>query len=83
MASGLAGKTFAIAGGSKGIGRELVEQLAAEGAKVHVYARTCEVSINSPDVDFQACDFADPNVRGSGIARPSGWRGFIAPGQSI
>ncbi len=40
MDLGLTGKRFAVTGGTRGIGRAVVEGLIAEGAKVAFCART-------------------------------------------
>ena len=40
MNDSLKNKTYLIAGGSKGIGLALTQQLATAGATVHVYSRS-------------------------------------------
>ena len=53
----LAGKNYAIAGGSSGIGLALVEQLENLGAHVYVYSRAADQLLVSPQILHTACDF--------------------------
>lgn len=48
--------SYAIFGGSKGIGRQMVEQLAAQGHHVFVYSRTEPVGINYLNVTWHHWD---------------------------
>lgn len=53
--------TFVIAGGSKGIGLELVNQLAPQAERVDVWSRSNLESWGTERVKHSVCDFADPN----------------------
>lgn len=52
--------TFVIAGGSKGIGLELVGQLEPHAERIEVWSRTSESLPVSPRVTHSSCDFSDP-----------------------
>lgn len=53
--------TFVIAGGSKGIGLELVNQLAPQAEQIEVWSRSRGELPASDRVRHSICDFADPN----------------------
>jgi NAD(P)-dependent dehydrogenase (short-subunit alcohol dehydrogenase family) len=58
---------FVIAGGSKGIGLELVRRLASDGGTVHVYSRTTG-DLNSEDQAMHhACDFGKDQLDSSAL----------------
>lgn len=48
--------SYAIIGGSRGIGRQMVEQLAAQGHQVLVYSRTAPVGTNHGNVEWHEWD---------------------------
>lgn len=50
-------KTYLIAGGSKGIGLALTNQLLAAGANVHVYSRTMGELTQAERLVHHCCDF--------------------------
>ena len=54
----LKNKTYVIAGGSKGIGLELTQQLLNSGATVHVYSRTAGELVEAENLIHHVCDFA-------------------------
>ena len=54
----LENKTYLIAGGSKGIGLALSQQLLAAGANVHVFSRTAPALPQNDRLVHQVCDFA-------------------------
>ena len=55
------GKTIAVVGGSSGIGHALVQRITSEGAEVHHYSRTREVSQMPAGVRHHPFDaVADP-----------------------
>lgn len=51
-----------IAGGSKGIGLELVKLLEPKAERIDVWSRTSEHLPVSSRIEHSVCDFADPNV---------------------
>ena len=62
MSDSLKDKTYVIAGGSKGIGRVLTQQLLEAGAHVHVFSRTIGELTESDrlthcSIDFSSDDF--------------------------
>ncbi len=62
MAYSLLNKTYAIAGGSKGIGLSLTKQLLADGAVVHVYARTAGDLPKHDDLFYHEADFLSDDL---------------------
>ena len=50
-------KTYVIAGGSKGIGLELTQQLLNSGATVHVFSRTPGELVAADNLFHHICDF--------------------------
>ena len=58
MSDSLKNKTYVIAGGSKGIGFELTQQLLGAGATVHVYSRTTGELSTTENLVHHVCDFA-------------------------
>ncbi len=52
--------TFVIAGGSKGIGLELVNQLASDAERVEVWSRSRGELVEHERIRHSVCDFADP-----------------------
>ena len=54
----LENKTYLIAGGSKGIGLALSQQLLAAGANVHVFSRTAPALPQNDRLVHQVCNFA-------------------------
>lgn len=73
MDFGIKGKTALICGASKGIGRAIAEELASEGVKLFLCARSPEVLKETADgiskqcidaeVHFQSCDLSSPQAR--------------------
>lgn len=59
MDLGLAGKRFLVTGGTRGIGRAIVEGLLAEGAAVAYCARTVDESLEVPSALGTAVDVGD------------------------
>jgi len=59
MENSLQEKVFVIAGGSKGIGLELVRRLSEAGGTVHVYSRTVGDLTADDQAIHHACDFGD------------------------
>jgi NAD(P)-dependent dehydrogenase (short-subunit alcohol dehydrogenase family) len=59
MDLGLAGKRFLVTGGTRGIGRAIVEGLLAEGASVAYCARTVDESVQVPSALGTAVDVGD------------------------
>ena len=57
MNDSLKNKTYVIAGGSKGIGLELTQQLLSSGATVHVYSRTPGELVANDNLFHHVCDF--------------------------
>jgi len=55
----MTGEAFVVAGGSRGIGLEIVRRLAAEGARVDVWSRGPDELVPGGAVRHCACDFAD------------------------
>jgi len=53
--------TFVVAGGTKGIGLELVQQLAGQADRVDVWSRSPGDLVSNDRVRHSVCDFADPN----------------------
>ena len=58
MNDSLKNKTYLIAGGSKGIGLALTQQLATAGATVHVYSRSIGDLSVTDNVTHHVCDFS-------------------------
>ena len=58
MSDSLKNKTYIIAGGSKGIGLALTQQLANSGATVHVYSRSIGDLGVIDNITHHACDFS-------------------------
>lgn len=58
MNDSLENKTYLIAGGSKGIGLALTQQLLASGANVHVFSRTRGDLPESDRLTHSVCDFS-------------------------
>ena len=58
MNDSLKNKTYVIAGGSKGIGLELTQQLLNSGATVHVYSRTAGELATADNLTHHVCDFS-------------------------
>ena len=58
MNDSLKNKTYVIAGGSKGIGLELTQQLLNSGATVHVFSRTPGELVEAENLIYHVCDFA-------------------------
>ena len=58
MIDSLKNKTYVIAGGSKGIGFALTQQLLDSGASVHVYSRTLGNLGTHDNLTHLACDFS-------------------------
>ena len=58
MIDSLKNKTYVIAGGSKGIGFALTQQLLDSGASVHVYSRTLGNLGTHDNLTHHACDFS-------------------------
>ena len=52
--------TYVIAGGSRGIGLDLVRRLAPEAGRVVVWSRAADDLVPGGVVEHAACDFADP-----------------------
>lgn len=52
--------TYLVAGGSRGIGRELVGMLAQPGRRVEVWSRTADGLEPTGTVRHTACDLTDP-----------------------
>ena len=52
--------TYVIAGGSHGIGLELVRMLAPTAARIDVWSRTAGELENAAGIRHLPCDFADP-----------------------
>jgi NAD(P)-dependent dehydrogenase (short-subunit alcohol dehydrogenase family) len=59
MENSFLGKNFVVAGGSKGIGLELVRQLVSAGGRVHVYSRTTGELTPNNQIVHHACNFLD------------------------
>ena len=53
--------TYLVAGGSKGIGLELVKQLALQAEQVEVWSRSAGDLPSSDRVRHSVCDFANPD----------------------
>ncbi len=53
---------FVIAGGSKGIGQELVRLLNSSADRIDVYSRSSEDPEQSDTVHYHTCDFTDEAV---------------------
>ena len=72
---GLSGKVVLVTGGSRGIGRAIVEQLAAEGAEVTFFYRAqhdaaaAVVAAAGPRVAAEAVDVRDPAACEAAVAR--------------
>ena len=62
MENSFHGKNFVIAGGSKGIGLELVRQLNAAGGTVHVYSRTVGNLTPEDQVVHHPLDFTNEEL---------------------
>ncbi len=58
MSDSIKDKTYIIAGGSKGIGLELSQQLLKAGATVHVYSRTTGDLPANDRLTHRVCDFS-------------------------
>lgn len=58
MNNSLQNKTFLVAGGSRGIGLALTEQLIEYGATVHVYSRTSGNLGERERLKHEVCDFS-------------------------
>lgn len=58
MSENLKEKTFVIAGGSKGIGRQLVDLLLDSGASVHNFSRSSDGMPTSDRLTNHVCDFS-------------------------
>jgi 3-oxoacyl-[acyl-carrier protein] reductase len=53
--------TYVIAGGSHGIGLEIVRLLAPTGARIDVWSRTSDGLPSTDTIRHLPCDFADPD----------------------
>ena len=58
MNDSLKNKNYVIAGGSKGIGLALSQQLLSSGASVHVYSRSVGELVASDNLSHHICDFS-------------------------
>lgn len=58
MNDSLKNRTYLIAGGSKGIGLALTQQLTSNGATVHVYSRSTGDLAATENLTHHVCDFA-------------------------
>ena len=67
MEDNLQGKNFVIAGGSKGIGLELVRRLSSAGGSVHVYSRTTGDLSADDQAIHHSCDFGEDAFDASGL----------------
>ena len=55
------GDAYVIAGGSRGIGLEIVRRLAPTAGRVVVWSRAVDELVPGGAVEHAACDFADPS----------------------
>lgn len=58
---------FVIAGGTKGIGLELVNRLAVEASKVVVYSREIDDLTQRENVEHHSCDFLQDDFELAGL----------------
>lgn len=58
---------FVVAGGTKGIGLELVSRLATEATKVDVYSRKIDDLTQRENVEHHSCDFLEDDLELAGL----------------